>query len=197
MENRNAELQLFFPWRLVILGVVMLSLAGVLAARLWKLQVTQAPMHQARLARQSLRSIRLAGTRGRLLDRNGVRLADNRPSYCLSIYLEELRRPGPPQRTIDAVMDTLYRLAEVMDRPCPLTEKDVSTHLRRRTPLALVAWRDLDPQAMARFSEHEREFPGVALTVEPVRVYPEGKLAAHVLGYVGLSSSKMTIISLK
>ncbi len=185
MGSRAVQIQLFFPWRLVFLGVVMVACGAVLVVRLWKLQVTQAPEHQARLARQSLRSIRLAGTRGRLLDRNGVRLADNRPSYCLSVYLEELRQPGPRQRTVDAVMDTLYRLAEVMDRPCAIGEQEVWSHLRRRTPLALVAWRDLDPVAMARFSEHEFEFPGVTLTVEPVRVYPEGSLAAHLLGYVG------------
>ena len=185
MGSRAVQIQLFFPWRLLLLGVVMAICGAVLVGRLWKLQVTQAPEHQARLARQSLRSIRLAGTRGRLLDRNGVPLADNRPSYCLSVYLEELRRPGPRQRTVDAVMDTLYRLAEVMDRPCAIGEKDVWSHLRRRTPLALVAWRDLDTTAMARFAEHESEFPGVSLTVEPVRVYPEGTLAAHLLGYVG------------
>lgn len=185
MSGRDDQLQLFFPWRIALLVLVMLGCGGVLVARLWKLQVEQAPEHQARLAKQSLRSIRLAGRRGKLFDRNGVPLADNRPSYCLSLYLEELRRPGPRQRTVDAVMDTLYRLAEVMDRPLHLAEQDVWAHLRRRTPLALVAWRDLDAVAMARFIEHEHEFPGVSLTVEPVRVYPEGTLAAHVLGYVG------------
>jgi penicillin-binding protein 2 len=38
---------------------------------------------------------------------------------------------------------------------------------------------------VAKFEEHGRKFPGADIYVRPVRVYPEGKLAAHVLGYVG------------
>lgn len=179
------DIRTVYPWRLAILGAAMLGLWGLLPWRLWNLQVRQGSEKRAQLARQSLRSIRVAGVRGRLLDRNGVPLAENRPSYCLSLYLEDLRRPGKRQNTIDAVMDTLDRLAETMDRPRRLDAKDVATHLNRRTPLALTAWRDLDPTAVARFLEHAEEFPGVDLTVEPVRVYPQGSLAAHVLGYVG------------
>lgn len=182
---RGRDMLTVYPWRLAILAVAMLGVWGLLPWRLWNLQVRQGSEKRAQLARQSLRSIRVAGVRGRLLDRNGVPLAENRPSYCLSLYLEELRKPGRRQNTIDAVMDTLDRLAETMDRPRRLDAKDVSTHLNRRTPLALTAWRDLDPVAVARFLEHADEFPGVDLTVEPVRVYPGGSLAAHVLGYVG------------
>jgi penicillin-binding protein 2 len=182
---RGRDMLTVYPWRLAILAVAMLAVWGLLPWRLWNLQVRQGSEKRAQLARQSLRSIRVAGVRGRLLDRNGVPLAENRPSYCLSLYLEDLRKPGRRQNTIDAVMDTLDRLAETMDRPRRLDAKDVATHLNRRTPLALTAWRDLDPVAVARFMEHAEEFPGVDLTVEPVRVYPGGSLAAHVLGYVG------------
>jgi penicillin-binding protein 2 len=172
-------------WRLLLLWLAMLGLFGALVFRLWNLQVAQGGEYQRRLAKQSLRSVRIPGVRGRILDRNGERLADNRPSYCVSLYLEELRRPGSVQRTVENVMDRLDRLAEVMDRPRQLRPEDVRLHLNRRTPLPLVAWRDLDETAVARFMERAAEFPGAALTVEPVRVYPNGKLACHVLGYVG------------
>ena len=172
-------------WRLVLLWVAMLGLFGALAFRLWNLQVAQGTEYQRRLAKQSLRSVRLPGIRGRILDRNGERLADNRPSYCVSLYLEELRRPGSLQRTIDQVMDQLYRIAETMDRPLEMSPQDVRQHLGRRTPLPMVAWRDLDETAVARFMERAAEFPGAELTVEPVRVYPRGGSACHLLGYVG------------
>ena len=185
MRSRDGNLQLFFPWRLALLALVMLACFGVLASKLWALQMTQPGVHQARMARQSIRSVRLPGVRGRILDRNGVALADNDPSYCLSIYVETLRRSGPRQRTVDAVMDTIDRLAETMDRPATLTRQDVLVHLNRRTPLPLVAWSGLDETAVARFAEHADEFEGVELTVEPSRNYPHGSLAAHVIGYVG------------
>ena len=112
-------------WRLLLLWLAMLACFGGLTFRLWNLQVAQGTEYQRRLAKQSLRSVRLPGIRGRILDRNGVRLADNRPSYCVSLYLEELRKPGGLQRTVDHVMESLYRLAETMDMmsppPTPIT----------------------------------------------------------------------------
>jgi penicillin-binding protein 2 len=172
-------------WRLLLVWTAMLGLFGALVFRLWNLQVAQGMEYQRRLARQSLRSVRLPGIRGRVLDRNGERLAENRPSYGISLYLEELRRTGGVQRTVDNIMDMLYRIAETIDRPLEMQPQDVRLHLGRRTPLPLVAWRDLDETAMARFMERAFEFPGAALTVEPVRVYPHGGLACHMLGYVG------------
>lgn len=172
-------------WRLLLAWLAMMGCFGVLVFRLWNLQVAQGTEYQRRLTKQSLRSVRLPGLRGRIFDRNGVRLADNRPSYCVSLYLEELRKPGGLQRTVDNVMESLYRLAETMDRPLQLNPKDVRLHLGRRTPLPLVAWRDLDETAVARFMERASDFPGAALTVEPVRVYPQGDSACHLLGYVG------------
>ena len=172
-------------WRLLPLWAGMLALFGVLGFRLWNLQVAQGTEYQRRLAKQSLRSVRVPGIRGRILDRNGGRLADNRPSYCISLYVEELRRPGGVQRTVDSVLDTLDRIAETMDRPRQLQAQDVRLHMSRRTPLPLVAWKDLDETAVARFVERAADFRGAKLTVEPVRIYPEGRAGCHLLGYVG------------
>jgi penicillin-binding protein 2 len=172
-------------WRIALLGLAMLALLGVLVARLWSLQVARSGDFQRRLERQSLRSVRLPGVRGEILDRNGVPMAENRPSYCLSLYPEEIRKGSRSQSTADQVIATLDRLAECMDLPRMLTAQDVKMHLNRRTPLELVAWRDLSPTHIARYVEHSDEFPGTKLDVEPVRVYPGGKLACHLLGYIG------------
>ena len=172
--------------RLAVLG--MLFLAGLLAiaCRLWKLQVrTGAESWRSVQAKQSIRSVRLPGMRGSIRDRNGKVLAENRPSYCLDVYVEEFRAPGPAERTIERVMDTLYRLSERLGVPCTLSADDVRRHIRRRTPLPLTAWRDLPEGAIARYAETAEEFPGTALSVEPVRRYPLGRTASHLLGYVG------------
>ena len=187
MARDRSALQEVHVWRLLLLWVVMLCLFGTLVYRLWNLQVAHSGEYQRRLAKQSLRSVRLPGVRGRILDCNGMRMADNRPSYCVSLYLEEFRRPGSVQRTVENVMDMLDRIAEAMDRPRQLLPEDVRLHLGRRTPLPMVAWRDLDEVAVARFAEHAADFSGAELTVDPVRVYPGGTSACHLLGYVGKS----------
>ena len=184
MSRRSAKPEVSVL-RLLLLWAVMMGFLTALGFRLWNLQVAQGMEYQRRLVRQSLRSVRLPGLRGRILDRRGDALAENRPAFCVALHLEELRRTGGLSRTVDHIMDTLYRMAETMDRPLDLGPGDVRTHLGRRTPLPLVAWRDLDETAVARFMEHAHEFPGAALTVEPVRVYPQGGLGCHLLGYVG------------
>ena len=66
---------------------------GVLLAGLWWVQVVSARDYQANLETQSFRTVRIPAVRGKILDRNGFALAENRPTYNVSLYLEELRRP--------------------------------------------------------------------------------------------------------
>ncbi len=54
----------------------------------WKKKLTPA---EKNLLTQSYRSVRLPAVRGRILDRQGVILAESRPSYNVNLYLEELR----------------------------------------------------------------------------------------------------------
>jgi penicillin-binding protein 2 len=172
--------------RLAVLGALFLAGLALVAYRLWTLQVrTGAEAWRVRQAKQSIRSVRLPGTRGAIRDRNGVVLAENRPSYCIDVYVEELRANGPAERTVEKVMDAIYRLSERIGVPCPLSADDVRRHIRRRTPLPLTAWRDLPEAAIARYVETAEESAGTALSVEPVRHYPLGRTASHVLGYVG------------
>jgi penicillin-binding protein 2 len=65
----------------------------VLALGLWFLQVVNYKKYEKNLLTQSYRSVRLPAVRGRILDRQGVILAESRPSYNVNLYLEELR-PG-------------------------------------------------------------------------------------------------------
>ena len=65
---RDRSIQTVHVWRLFFLGLAMLGLFGALVFRLWNLQVAQGMEYQRRLAKQSLRSVRLPGVRGRILD---------------------------------------------------------------------------------------------------------------------------------
>ena len=71
-------------WRLVLLWVVMLGLFGVMVSRLWSLQIAQTMEFQRRLSKQSLRSVRLPGIRGRIYDRTGAPLVEivTEPDFC-------------------------------------------------------------------------------------------------------------------
>jgi len=79
--------------QLRVLAIAVLSGLLVLLVGLWWLQVVWSKDYQANLETQSYRTVRIPAVRGRILDRNGVTLAENRPTYNVGLYLEELRKP--------------------------------------------------------------------------------------------------------
>ncbi len=171
--------------RLRIVSASMLLAQVFLALLFWRLQGMQASRYEESVARQSIRAMRLPGARGRVFDRHGVVLADNRPSFCIAVYAEELRQPGRLSRTIDRIEEVLRRVSRVIHMPCTLTRDHIARHLEKRRPLELLAWKDVHYESLSRFAESRLTFEGVGIYVEPIRTYPQGCLAAHVLGYVG------------
>jgi penicillin-binding protein 2 len=170
----------------VLMFVALLFLAGAL----FRVQVLQGSTHAERLDKQSIRRVRLPGLRGVITDRHGELLADNRPGYCMALYVEELRQPGRWDKTIEEIERVISELSGVMGVRPDVSRDDVRTHIRRRLPLPFLAWRDLPPEALARWAESGVSFPGVDIHIEPLREYPRGTLAAHVLGYVGRARLK-------
>src|SRR6266699_5951026 len=74
------------------LVVAMLAGLFVLLAGLWWVQIVSTRDYQAHLETQSFRTVRIPAVRGKILDRNGLVLAENKPVYNVSLYLEELRK---------------------------------------------------------------------------------------------------------
>ena len=174
--------------RIRLLAIVLFVLFLGLAANLWQVQVVTESDWQERLSGQSLRTVRVPAARGRILDRNGRILVDNRASYCIAIYLEELVGPATRDNRIDIVETALDELAGLIRLPRQIDRKELAFHLSKRTPLPLVAWEDLNHKAIARLVEHGVTMPGVQVYVQPTRVYSHGDVASHVLGYVGSAS---------
>ena len=171
-------------WRLAILAVVFAAGVLFLAVSLRRVQVTQYSEFARDQVRQSVRRVQVPGARGRIFDRNGVCLAENRASYCIAYYVEELRQRGKWINTIKAVDADIDRLAAALGVPRQISYEAVSNHVLKSLPMPLLAWRDVDSGTLARWAEASEDFPGVDVYVQPERDYPQGPLAAHVIGYV-------------
>ncbi len=170
----------------------LLATAGAMAcaflylgAALHRVQIVDSARYADALEQHSMRRVRLPSTRGRILDRHGTPLADNRPSYCVALYVEELRQRGAWSNTIHAVDGLIDDLSVVLGIPRELDLREIATHIHRRRPLPLLAWRGLDARALARLAECPERFRGVDVYVLPERIYPLGDCASHVIGYVG------------
>jgi penicillin-binding protein 2 len=170
----------------------MLSTFLVLTGALWREQIVRNAQYASSEYRQSVRRVRLPAVRGTIYDRHGVCVARNKPSYSIALFVEELRRPGSMSNTVNAIEHAIERLSAVLELPTELDREAIRMHLRRRMPIPLLAWRNVDSDALARWAERSAVEPGVDVYVEPVREYPFGESMAHILGYVGAAEPPET-----
>ncbi len=172
--------------RLATIGVIIGLGLTLLLADLWRVQVVNASQYGGRDEAQSLRRIRVPAARGEIVDRNGVVLANNRPSYDIVLYLDQLGRVSKKQDVIRVAEANLTALSQQLKIPAELPDdRVVRLQYQLRRPLPLPVWRDVSKEQVAAFEERASTLPGADLIVTPVRQYPFGSLAAHVLGYVG------------
>ena len=168
----------------LVAGAVFAAGLLHLGARLYEIQVESAADYGYASARQSVRRVRTAGARGRIFDRRGTVLADNRrvlSIVCSPAAFQQRTWEGTSARMREAVDG----LAAVIGRPSALTDAMIRRHVDRLLPLPLKAWGNVGTEELARFCEHERDFPGFSIREEDERVYPGGGLAAHLIGWVG------------
>jgi len=171
--------------KLRLLQAAMLLSFAFIAFMLWRLQVERGHHYASEGTRQSVRRVRLPGTRGAIFDRNGTPLVENRPGYGLAIYLEELRQPGAWSNTIDKVEEVIGEVSAKIGMAPSIGREDIWNHVRKRLPLPLHGWREMDESALARWAEQTAGIPGIDIYPHPQRHYPQGDSAAHLLGYVG------------
>jgi len=165
--------------RLTALGVVVACLFAALFARLWYLQVISAPQAEAAAQNNGVRIVYTPAPRGRILDRNGVPIVDNRISWVVTVSRDTLK--FQPQ-----VLGTLSTLlgAKTADLQHKVNDARYSPYV----PVPVAA--DVDPSKIIFIKEHQELFSGVDATAEAVRTYPKGTLAANIVGYVGQISDK-------
>lgn len=177
------------PWFILSLGAVYLLGFLVLGSTLFRLQYMDTGEFKADLEQQNTRRIRVPGLRGRILDHNGAVLAECRPSHCIQCNIEEFQRRGDATNTVAAVEEAIGRLAERLglERPASLTRARIERHVKQSSAMPLTLWEDVPDDTFARFAENAGDFPGFEATTRPERVYPCGRLAAHILGYTGRS----------
>ena len=168
----------------LVAGAVFAAGLLHLAVRLHEIQVEAAADYNYASARQSIRRVRIGGARGRILDRRGRILADNRTSLslvCHPSFFQQRTWEGTATRMREAIEG----VGRVIGRPASVTDAMIRRHVDRLLPLPLTVWRNLDAGELARFCEREASFPGFSVQEDEERIYPRGESAAHVLGWVG------------
>ena len=155
-----------------------------LGVRLHEVQVKTAADYNYASARQSIRRVRTGGVRGRIFDRHGAILADNREITSLVCHPAAFQQ-RTWEGTVAKMRAAVDALAAAIGRTASPSDAAIRRHVDRLLPLPLTVWRNLGTEELARFCEHGQDFPGFSVRVEVERAYPNGELAAHAIGWVG------------
>ncbi len=184
--------------RLGAIGIVAVSLFLALFARLWFLQGIERQEFEAASVSNRLRVIQTEGPRGRILDRNGKVLVDNRTTIVVALDREPLRDKvsglderdprGPGEDPHGAVARFEHTATALTSLGIPTTAEDIWDRYtdKRYSPQEPVPVADdVGVDVEQYLLERAADFPGVIVERRSVREYPYGDLAAHVVGYVG------------
>ena len=170
--------------RMSVLGIVVFALFAALFARLYYLQIMVTDQYQVAAQANRIRVVPVEAPRGRILDRDGTVLVDNRISVQVTVdrtVLDELE-DDERERVLTAVADGLARSST--PKTVAQLEEDLANP--RYSPYVPVPVADNVPEELKIWiDEHGADLPGVAAERVAVRHYPYGQLAAHVLGYTG------------
>jgi penicillin-binding protein 2 len=168
------ERQGSFLRRTFVLGGLT-TLGGLaLTGRLAQLQVIQAGQYATMASNNQFNFRLVPPPRGRILDRDGVVIAGNRPSFRVLVVRDETK-------DLDQTLDLLGRLLpDTLDRRRSII-RDVNA-APRFSPVPVKS--DLTWEEFARVNLYANELPGVMADMNEARYYPFGGAFAHVIGYV-------------
>lgn len=201
--------------RIMLLRVLVVAVAVIMVAQLWKIQFLQGEGLRLRANENRFRLVETTGARGVIYDRNGQILVRNRPSFNIAII------PGTlpdDEAEAEAVVKRLEGLIAQSEKDLPVHSTDDEVDAEQAGPPQLGS--SPPPQFRERMSvaqameevnaglqggayrpvvfagpvseetafaiaEASYDLPGVELVIEPVREYLSGTLTSHVMGFMG------------
>ncbi|HEX4719995.1 MAG TPA: penicillin-binding protein 2 [Thermoleophilaceae bacterium] len=178
-DRRGTAMSPGLALRIAILGGVALVMFAIVFFRLWYLQVLSGDHYLAQANNNRVREIKTPAPRGKIVDRNGHTLVDNRPAQVVEIAPDKLPKTN-------AEKTQLYtRLGRVLH----MTRRDIRSSVRdqlRAVPFsAAIVKTDVKLPVVEYLSEHASSFPGVTVDKIWLRSYPYHQVAAHIFGTVG------------
>jgi penicillin-binding protein 2 len=170
--------------RMSLVALVSVALFASLFARLYDLQVVGSHTYSVQAEANRVRTVQLPAPRGRILDRKGKVLVDNRVAIVVGIdrsTLDEL----PKSRQDDVINRVAVELTAAGKpiSPDQIRLRLVDVRYSRYAPVPLAT--DVREAVKIFFDERAAQFPGVVVERTALRTYPFGPLAGQLLGYVG------------
>lgn len=172
--------------RIIILVAFSLVWLGVLVLRLVHLQVLNAHEYRNIVLNQNQNTIDIIPKRGTIFDRNGTILAKSLPNP--SVFFQ------PPQgETIDSQLDKIHKISAICNLST-LELKSIQSQIEQKKNYIYIR-RKIDPKKAEMVMN--LKLNGIGLEIQNKRFYPQGKLASHLIGKVGMDDNGQSGIELK
>ena len=161
--------------RIFGLMIAVSAIVFVLLMRLWYLQIVKVEDFRNMSESNRLRLVPVAASRGTILDRNGIVLVDNSPSYSVAVIPQEVADR-------DALINGLAVLLQA--DPGELAERwEKGSKRSKYQPIILAS--GISRDQLEILEENRLSLPGLDLQMHPIREYPHGLLASHLFGHLG------------
>jgi len=143
--------------------------------RLAQLQIVQGQRNRQLADQNRIRPLSIVADRGNILDRRGIPLAANQLSRSIYLY--------PREQSMQQWQDSAEKLSKILD----VSAEEILKKLNQvgyRSAVPARIYRNLTPHQFVALAEGG-QIPGLEIQAESSRHYPNGNLAAHILGYIG------------
>jgi len=174
LKNVKRELGRFRTRLLAAAGFVLIAF-GLLAARLYVLQVVRHEELSTRAENNRIAVVPVVPNRGLIVDRNGVVLANNYSAYTLEITPSKVD-------DIEATIDALGSLVDITARDRKRFKRLID---ESKSFESLPIRTRLTDEEVAKFTAQRFRFPGVDIKARLFRNYPLGEVGSHLIGYIG------------
>ncbi len=174
------ERQSTFHRRTFLLGGFAGLGAIALSARLADLQIVEGAKFSLLSASNQFNFRLVTPPRGRILDRNGVEIASNRPEFRVVLRKDETKDPG-------LALSKVAELLPISDVKQRSLSHEIDTAPKAQ-PLILAS--SLTWDEFSRVNVRAPELPGIAAEMGDARFYPYGGAFSHVIGYVSKVSAE-------
>lgn len=171
--GRDESAETTYSSRLVGFAAVIGGIFAALLARLWSMQLVSSDEYTKEAESNRTRTVTTAAPRGRILDRNGAEIVSNRSSLTVVADAD----------VADDEVE-MQLLANLIGMPRQAVYRKVIDSSEGAQSVRTVAT-DVSRRVVAYLGEHPAAFSGVSVQQRSQRSYPQGTLAAHVVGYTG------------
>jgi len=161
--------------RIIWLSLGAFVMFFLLLSRLWYLQVVDTDNLLDQSENNRLRFVPVAAPRGAILDRNGKVLVSNTPSFSVAVIPKDVKNRD----------QLVGSLAHYLRLDANEIQEKWNKGQGRAKYYPLVVASNISRDQMEFLEENRLALSGVNIEMKPVRAYPNGQLASHLLGYLG------------